>query len=81
MNASEASRNLACSMTLAAALAKTGMFTSATIIPAIVALVASLLGLPLGTMIRRRVEPETFLKIFFVGLLALGLYLTWRGLR
>jgi uncharacterized membrane protein YfcA len=68
-------------LALAAALAKTGMFTSATIIPTLTALAASLLGLPLGTWLRRRIEPETFRKIFFVGLLVLGLYLTWRGLR
>ena len=66
---------------LAAALFKTGMFTFATLVPTLVALAASLLGLPLGTWLRRRIQPDTFQTIFFVGLLALGLYLTWRGLR
>jgi uncharacterized protein len=66
---------------LAAALFKTGMFTSATLIPTLVALAASLLGLPLGTWVRRRIAPDMFRTIFFIGLLVLGLYLIWRGLR
>src|SRR3712207_6772309 len=44
------------------------------------ALVPALAGMSLGGWLRARVRPETFRLCFFVGLLALGGELLWKGL-
>jgi uncharacterized membrane protein YfcA len=46
--------------------------------PSVLALVVSLLGMKLGQAIRARVEEKTFLLLFFVGLLLIGLHLVLR---
>jgi uncharacterized membrane protein YfcA len=44
----------------------------------LLALLASLLGMPLGQLVRRRISPRAFRLCFFVGLLLLGLRLALR---
>ena len=48
--------------------------------PALVALGAALLGMPLGQLLRGRIAPETFRLWFFIALLLLGTRLALRGL-
>ncbi|MGB2598786.1 MAG: sulfite exporter TauE/SafE family protein, partial [Pseudolabrys sp.] len=48
--------------------------------PSIVALVASLVGMGLGQLMRGKIKAETFRLCFFVGLMLLGLHLVLRGL-
>jgi uncharacterized protein len=43
---------------------------------AIVALVAALIGMWIGQIVRLQLDPATFRRWFFIGLLFLGLYLT-----
>jgi uncharacterized membrane protein YfcA len=64
---------------LAAALFHAGEFKVSLAGPVVVALLASLLGMPLGQVVRRRISPETFRLWFFIGLLILGLRLALRG--
>jgi uncharacterized membrane protein YfcA len=65
---------------LGAVLAQAGAMNSALVVPSLVALVASLLGMWLGQLVRGKVRAETFRLCFFVGLLALGAHLALRGL-
>lgn len=46
---------------------------------AMVALAAALAGMRLGQVLRARLDPRTFQRIFFIGLIALGLYLVARA--
>jgi uncharacterized membrane protein YfcA len=48
--------------------------------PALLALAAALVGMPLGQLVRGRIPPETFRLCFFVALLVLGTRLALRGL-
>lgn len=48
--------------------------------PAVLALVAALVGMALGRSVRSRFSEETFRTLFFVGLLLLGGYLVLHGL-
>jgi uncharacterized membrane protein YfcA len=45
----------------------------------LLALGPALAGMALGGWLRARVRPETFRLCFFLGLLALGAELVWRG--
>ena len=67
-------------VTLAAALGHAGEISTALAWPALVALVAALIGVALGQIVRGRVREQTFRLCFFVGLLLLGLHLALRGL-
>ena len=67
-------------ITLAAALAYTGHVQTSLAWPSIVALVASLVGMGLGQLMRGKIKAETFRLCFFVGLMLLGLHLALRGL-
>lgn len=67
-------------VTLAAALGHAGEISPALIWPAMVALVAALVGMMLGQIVRGRVREKTFRLCFFAGLLLLGLHLALRGL-
>jgi uncharacterized membrane protein YfcA len=62
---------------LAIGLFRTGAFASPTVQLAgsIMALVPALAGMFVGQMLRQRMSVATFRTMFFVGLLALGLYL------
>jgi uncharacterized protein len=48
--------------------------------PALLALVAALVGMPLGQLLRSRIPPDTFRLWFFIALLVLGTRLALRGL-
>src|SRR5215510_14715719 len=67
-------------ITLAAALAYTGHVQTSLAWPSIIALVAALLGMGLGQLMRGKIKAETFRLCFFVGLMLLGLHLALRGL-
>jgi uncharacterized protein len=45
----------------------------------VLALLPVMIGMLLGQGIRRRLAAETFKRWFYVGLLALGLHMSWRG--
>lgn len=64
---------------LALALYHAGELTLSLAGPALLALLAALLGMPLGQLVRRRIAPETFRLWFFIGLIVLGLRLALRG--
>jgi uncharacterized membrane protein YfcA len=48
--------------------------------PSVVALLVSLIGMYAGQEIRKRVDPQTFRRWFFLGMLILGLHLASRAL-
>jgi hypothetical protein len=60
---------------LALVLVHGGILRPSVIGLSLVALVASLIGMVLGQMVRNRVKPETFRLIFFIVLLLLGAHL------
>lgn len=66
---------------LGVALAQAGEMHSDLAVPSAVALVTSLIGMWLGQIVRGLVRAETFRLFFFLGLLALGAHLAWRGLQ
>lgn len=59
-------------LALAGALAGTGAFHAETVAASILALVPALAGMQVGTWLRGSVRSETFRRLFFLGLLALG---------
>jgi len=66
---------------LGVALAQAGEMRSDLLLPSVVALIAALIGMWLGQVVRGLVRAETFRLFFFVGLLALGAHLTLAGFR
>ncbi len=48
--------------------------------PALLALAAALIGMPLGRRVRGKISPETFRLCLYIGLLVLGARLALRGL-
>jgi uncharacterized membrane protein YfcA len=66
-------------ITLAAALTYAGEMHTSLAWPSLVALVAALIGMWLGQMVRGKVTEETFRLWFFLGLLLLGGHLALRG--
>lgn len=67
-------------LALGAVLAQAGVMRADLIVPSLVALVVSLIGMWLGQVVRNRVKAETFRLWFYVGLLLLGAHLALRGL-
>ena len=67
-------------LALAAGLAWHGALPMQAAGAALLALAPALAGMALGGWLRARARPETFRLCFFVGLLALGAELVWRGL-
>lgn len=65
---------------LAAGLALHGALPVATMGASLFALVPALGGMWIGSLLRRRISPETFRKWFFAGLLLLGGEILWRAL-
>lgn len=63
---------------MAVVLTRGGLFSSAIAAPALVAVVASALGMALGQVARKRVSAESFRLFFFVGMLGLGAHLALR---
>ena len=45
----------------------------------LLALVPALIGMQIGQMLRRRIASSIFRRVFFAGLLLLGLYLALQG--
>ena len=64
---------------LAAGLALHGALPLAASDASLLALLPALAGMTLGGRVRAKVRPETFRLCFFLGLLALGGELLWRG--
>lgn len=64
-------------LALAAALANSGTLRMDAVVASLAALVPALLGLWAGTWLRTRIEPETFRRWFFAGLVALGAHLVF----
>ncbi|WP_375414847.1 sulfite exporter TauE/SafE family protein [uncultured Bradyrhizobium sp.] len=69
-------------MALAAGLLLQGVFEASTSLLglSLLALVPALLGMFAGQHLRERMSVETFRRVFLIGLLLLGLYLTFEGL-
>ena len=67
-------------LALAAGLALHGALPLAASAASVLAVLPALAGMWFGGWLRARVRPETFRVCFFVGLLALGGELLWRGL-
>jgi uncharacterized membrane protein YfcA len=65
---------------LALALYHAGEIRPSLAWPALLALVAALVGMPLGQLLRSRIPPDTFRLWFFIALLVLGTRLALRGL-
>ena len=65
---------------LGVALYALGEFHVALAWPALVALGAALVGMPLGQLLRGRISPQTFRLWFFLALIVLGARLALRGL-
>ena len=67
-------------LALAVALGGAGVFDAGLAWGSLGALLPALLGMQLGTALRRKVSPETFRRWFFLGLLVLGGQLLWCAL-
>lgn len=63
---------------LAAALAHGGAMKVSVAAPSVLALIVALIGMAVGQRIRAKVREQTFLTLFYVGLLLIGLYLILR---
>jgi uncharacterized membrane protein YfcA len=63
---------------LGATLAHGGAIQTSVALPSALALVMALIGMALGQKIRARVREQTFLTMFFIGLMLIGGYLTLR---
>jgi uncharacterized membrane protein YfcA len=60
---------------LTVALAVQGAFDVTNLLGAIAAIVPTFLGVWLGQKARRAVSPETFRRIFLIGMFAIGLHM------
>ncbi len=67
------------SLALGAALAWHGVFSTSIGVYSVAALIPAFIGMGLGGWLRSRIEPATFRKIFFVGLLCVGAQLEYRS--
>ena len=67
-------------ITLALALVHAGEMAPSLLWPSLIALIAAIVGMVVGQLVRGRVKAATFRVFFFVGLLLLGAHLALRGL-
>jgi uncharacterized membrane protein YfcA len=67
-------------VTLAIALSRSGEMNASVALPALAALLASLLGMLTGQKVRSLASPKAFRLCFFIGLLALGAHLALHSL-
>ena len=67
--------------TLAIALSFTGHFHWHTAGASALALLPALAGMFVGQKVRYRLRPDTFRRVFFIGLIVLGLYILVRALQ
>ena len=65
---------------LGATLAHGGAMQASVAGPSALALAMALIGMALGQKVRARVREQTFLTLFFIGLLLIGSYLVLRVL-
>lgn len=65
---------------LAAALSMTGNFRFDAAGGSLLAVLPALAGMTIGQRLRDRIDPDTFRRWFFVGLVLLGVYMFGRGL-
>jgi hypothetical protein len=56
-------------------LNEAGLLTSATLLPAGVAMAGAFAGMVVGQLVRARLDAEAFRRWFLVGIVLLGLYL------
>jgi uncharacterized protein len=68
-------------LALAATVAEAGALSPAVAGKTVVALIAAVAGLLIGRALRGRLQPATFRRWFFIGLLFLGLYLIGGAFR
>lgn len=68
-------------LALAAGLARDGEMGASTTLASLLALAPALLGVVAGGWVRQAVQPETFRRWFFIGLIGLGVHLLLKGLR
>lgn len=66
-------------LALAVALAGVDAFAADLVMPSLVAVLVSLIGMRLGQAVRARLKPQAFRLCFFASLLTLGAYLALRG--
>ena len=64
---------------LGAAMAGRGMMTADLGLTSLAGLLPALAGMWLGARLRRRMDEETFRRVFLLALLLLGLWLAWRA--
>jgi uncharacterized protein len=70
---------LVSTLALAASLGPSGVWDLSALLGSLFALVPVIAGMALGQWVRSRIAPALFARLFLGGLLALGLYLVWRG--
>lgn len=68
-----------CTVMLAAALRHAGEISADLLWPSLVGLIAVLVGMRLGQLLRGHIRPDVFRLCFFVGLLMLGVHLALRS--
>ena len=68
-------------LALAGSLAWSGAFAISIAAGSLFAVAPALIGMGIGQALRRRARPAVFRQWFFIGLLLLGAYLAWRGMR
>jgi uncharacterized membrane protein YfcA len=68
-------------LALAAALAARGALQLDSLPASLLMLLPTVVGVALGTLLRRYMPPLIFRRVFFFTLLALGLHLGWQSLR
>ena len=67
-------------LALAAALALSGKYQWVTAASSLLAVLPALLGMFIGQRVRDKLAPEVFRRCFFIGLVALGIYMLGRAL-
>ena len=68
-------------LALAAGLARDGAMGAEATGASLLALVPAFIGVVVGGRVRAAVDPETFRRWFFIGLIGLGIHLVLKGLR
>lgn len=69
-----------CTMALAVSMGGQGMLNNQLLLASAGALLPAMLGMWLGQHLRQRMSETVFRRVFFAGLLLMGVYLTARGL-
>ena len=67
-------------LALGATLTASGLITATTALPGAVAMAASFGGMFIGQVVRSRIQPEVFRRLFHVSMILLGFYLAGSAL-